>query len=132
MQGAKSRGKSQKPRDSNSTGPPLQTEAHVGTTRSKQIAPQPYLPDGSSYRSDNTLTNGATGLSSEKEEIKPFIKTKETQNSFPPAETELNHKPDQTERIAATGIKPPQAQLSNTESERVPLLGSTAQGLDGP
>jgi len=132
MQGAKSRGKSQKPRDSNSTGPPLQTEAHVGTTRSKQIAPKPYLPDGSSYRSDDTLTNGATGLSSEKEEIKPSIKTEETQNSLPPAETVLNHKPDQTERIAATGIEPPQAQLSNTESERVPLLGSTAQGLDGP
>jgi len=48
-QGAKSRGKSQKSRDSDSTGPPLQTEAHIGTTRSKLAIiirqhPNPTLP----------------------------------------------------------------------------------------
>jgi len=129
-QGASSRGKSTKSRDPDSTGPPLQTEADKGTTRPKQTTPQPHLPDGSPYRSDDTLTNGTTGLSPQKEEIKPSIQTKETLNSQ--AVTELNQKPDQTERIAVTGIDPPPAHLTHPESEWELLLGSNAQGQDGP
>ena len=131
-QRARSRGKSKKPRDLDSTGLPLQTEVHSGTTRSKQTAPHPYLPDGTSYRSDDTLTNGATGLSSEKEEIRPSVKTRGTPNSLPQVETELNPKPGQTERIAVTGIEPHQAHPTTPENEREQLLGPTAQGQDGP
>jgi len=46
--------------------------------------------------------------------------------------TELNQKPDQTERIAVTGKEPPPAHLTHPESEWKPLVGFTAQGQEGP
>ena len=126
-QGASSWGKSTKSRDPDFTGPPL---TQKGTTRPKQTTPQPHLPDGSPYRYDDAHTNGTTGFSLKKEEIKPTTQTKETRNSQ--AATKLNQKPDQTERIAVTGIEPPPAHFAHPESEWELLLGSNAPGQDGP
>jgi len=129
-QGVSNRVKSTKLRDPHSTSLLLQTEVHKGTTRPKQTTIQPHLSDGSTYRPDDTLTNGTAGPSSEKEGKKPTIPTKETPNSQ--AVTELNLLHDQTECTAVTGIEPPPTHLVNPESDRELLLGYTSQGQDGP